>query len=447
MLHRAAQARAFLEGRDYCLPDDFKQPDRAGVRAPRGGQLALRLHAEEIRAGRSDPPRNPGHDARSAVVRRGANHDARHQSMRSHRWWQGRDRARLAQLRHRHGGAVGGAGDRAVFRGRGAAGAHAVSPASPRVLALGMAAWVAITIVPALARRTSLRWIAYQVDYRLTREGMIYLARGVRAGSRRRQHRQQPAFPDSGLPARRDSDFGRAFAHRAHRHRAEIRLARAHLRRAAGAGRTRAAQRKADVAVVFAARGRRDRRTRKLRRRFSRSRFSFRTSPRASAARQKVELRFPRRGVYRQDASAIRTRFPFGFFREDAAGRSRICEIVVYPRVEPTDQFYEVLPLLTGEMASFLRGRGHELHSLREYVPTDSARFVDWKVTREIGAADGARIRARGRAARDAGARSVHRAAARRTRPAGRRRTRRAIRARRGAWPPASPGISTKSIP
>jgi MoxR-like ATPase len=25
MLQRAAQARAFLEGRDYCLPDDFKR--------------------------------------------------------------------------------------------------------------------------------------------------------------------------------------------------------------------------------------------------------------------------------------------------------------------------------------------------------------------------------------------------------------------------------------
>ena len=25
MLHRAAQARAFLDGRDYCLPDDFKR--------------------------------------------------------------------------------------------------------------------------------------------------------------------------------------------------------------------------------------------------------------------------------------------------------------------------------------------------------------------------------------------------------------------------------------
>ena len=34
---------------------------------------------------------------------------------------------------------------------------------------------MAITIVPALARRTSLRWIAYQIDYRLTRDGVIYL--------------------------------------------------------------------------------------------------------------------------------------------------------------------------------------------------------------------------------------------------------------------------------
>src|SRR5579862_2354280 len=44
------------------------------------------------------------------------------------------------------------------------------------LIALGIAGWVAITIVPALAKRTSLRWIAYQVDYRLTRDGGIYLA-------------------------------------------------------------------------------------------------------------------------------------------------------------------------------------------------------------------------------------------------------------------------------
>jgi hypothetical protein len=43
------------------------------------------------------------------------------------------------------------------------------------VISLGLAAWVAIVIVPRLARRTSLRWIVYQVDYRLTREGIVYL--------------------------------------------------------------------------------------------------------------------------------------------------------------------------------------------------------------------------------------------------------------------------------
>src|SRR5580698_1306665 len=36
-------------------------------------------------------------------------------------------------------------------------------------------------------------------------------------------------------------------------------------------------------------------------------------------------------------------------------------------------------------MSSQFRGRGHELHSLRSYMPTDSARFVDWKVTAKTG--------------------------------------------------------------
>src|SRR5271168_4633086 len=46
---------------------------------------------------------------------------------------------------------------------------------SADIMALALAGWVGITIVPRLAKRTSLRWIVYQVDYRLTREGIIYL--------------------------------------------------------------------------------------------------------------------------------------------------------------------------------------------------------------------------------------------------------------------------------
>ena len=47
---------------------------------------------------------------------------------------------------------------------------------SRRSSALALAGWVAFTIVPALARRTPLRWLAYRIDYRVTREGVVYLA-------------------------------------------------------------------------------------------------------------------------------------------------------------------------------------------------------------------------------------------------------------------------------
>jgi uncharacterized protein (DUF58 family) len=54
---------------------------------------------------------------------------------------------------------------------------------------------------------------------------------------------------------------------------------------------------------------------------------------------------------------------------------------VVYPAVEPTEEFYEILPLISGEMESFYRGRGHDLYSIRDYRPGDSARSLDWKAS------------------------------------------------------------------
>src|SRR6266852_9824250 len=41
--------------------------------------------------------------------------------------------------------------------------------------ALAIAGWVAVTLVPTLAKRTPLRWIGYKMDYRITFEGWIYL--------------------------------------------------------------------------------------------------------------------------------------------------------------------------------------------------------------------------------------------------------------------------------
>lgn len=244
-------------------------------------------------------------------------------------------------------------------------------------IALGLAAWVGITIVPTLARRTSLRWLVYQVDYRLTREGVIYLAAvgilvlaAVNTGNNLLFMLLACALAGiliSGVLSRAaltgiDLKFDlpeHIFAERPVIAEIELRNEKqiwpSISLRVAGDNKKSAEQ--VLTTPVF-----------------------FPYIPRLSCAQQKVDLNFAHRGIYRQDAFAIRTRFPFGFFEKSRHVGSHI-EILVYPRVEPADQFYEVLPLLSGEMASYFRGRGHELHSLRAYQPTDSARFVDWKTT------------------------------------------------------------------
>src|SRR4029077_12506882 len=42
------------------------------------------------------------------------------------------------------------------------------------VAALAGAAWLSVTWVPAMARRTPLRWIGYKMEYRVSRAGWIY---------------------------------------------------------------------------------------------------------------------------------------------------------------------------------------------------------------------------------------------------------------------------------
>jgi uncharacterized protein (DUF58 family) len=97
-----------------------------------------------------------------------------------------------------------------------------------------------------------------------------------------------------------------------------------------------------------------------------------------------MELCFPRRGRYQQNSFGLATRFPFAFLTKTRrVPLSR--EVLVYPPVEPTDEFFEVLPLITGEFETFVRGRGDDLYRIREYLPEDSARHVDWKATAKSG--------------------------------------------------------------
>jgi uncharacterized protein (DUF58 family) len=97
-----------------------------------------------------------------------------------------------------------------------------------------------------------------------------------------------------------------------------------------------------------------------------------------------LALNFEHRGRYQEKSFGLATRFPFAFLtktRHITLPR----EIIVYPSVEPPDEFFEILPLITGEFESYVRGRGNDLYRIREYLPEDSARHVDWKATAKSG--------------------------------------------------------------
>jgi uncharacterized protein (DUF58 family) len=97
-----------------------------------------------------------------------------------------------------------------------------------------------------------------------------------------------------------------------------------------------------------------------------------------------LELKFEQRGRYREDSFGLATRFPFAFLTKTRHVSLRR-EVLVYPHIEPTDAFFEILPLVRGEWESFVRGRGADLYRIREYMPEDSARHVDWKATAKSG--------------------------------------------------------------
>lgn len=98
-----------------------------------------------------------------------------------------------------------------------------------------------------------------------------------------------------------------------------------------------------------------------------------------------LNLCFPRRGLYAQRGIGIRTRFPFSFFAKTRTIALEQ-EVLVFPSVEATDEMFEVLPLISGEMEANQRGRGSDLYRIRDYQPEDSARHVDWKATAKSGA-------------------------------------------------------------
>src|SRR5437667_1102702 len=102
-----------------------------------------------------------------------------------------------------------------------------------------------------------------------------------------------------------------------------------------------------------------------------------------SQLQAEVKLKFRRRGLY-QERFSLSTRFPFAFLaktRRMALAR----EVLVYPELTNSEEVVELLPVLSGKLEAYLRGRGADLYRIREYLPEDSARHVDWKATAKSG--------------------------------------------------------------
>ena len=292
------------------------------------------------------------------------------------RWWQGLDRPGWRNFAISMV-ALGIALVLALYSAAAAEVGQTGLAAASAVVSLVLAGWVSVTIVPALARRTSLRWLTFQIHFRLTREGIVYIGGVFLLALAALNTGNNLVFLILAAMLAGILMSGILSSIVLSGNVLELELPE-HIFAAQPALALLKLSNEKETLPSFSLRIVGD--EKKTGRQILAEPVYFPFIPRKSSARQRVELLFSRRGVYRQDAFGIRTRFPFGFLEKTRRVESPM-EVVVYPSVAPTEQFYEVLPMVSGEMESIQRGRGHDLYSIRDYVTSDSARFVDWKAT------------------------------------------------------------------
>src|SRR5271157_4108129 len=216
--------------------------------------------------------------------------------------------------------------------------------------ALVVAAWVGVTLVPILAKRTPHRWIGYRMEYRITFEGWIYIAGVVLvalaaintgnnllflilasliasilmsgilssitlAGVELKLHLPEHIF--AGQPVR-----------------ASVELRNEKMTLPSFSLRVEGAKKKNQPTAALLEKP-----------------VYFPYLPRQQAVKQSVPLLFAQRGVYRQEAFKIVTRFPFGFLQK-ARRLDLATEALVYPPVAASSEFLEVLPGIQGAMDS-----------------------------------------------------------------------------------------------
>ena len=110
----------------------------------------------------------------------------------------------------------------------------------------------------------------------------------------------------------------------------------------------------------------------------------FPVIPGGATLEERVEVRFPRRGAYKENSFAFSTRFPFGFLEKTARLTLRR-EAIVYPSIEPREGFEDLLAGIRGEIETHYQGLGKDFYRIRPYEVSESARHVDWKASAHTG--------------------------------------------------------------
>ena len=252
------------------------------------------------------------------------------------------------------------------------------------LIALAVAGWVGVTLVPVLAKRTPLRWIGYKMEFRITRDGWIYMAGILLVALPALNTGNNLLFLIlasliaiilmSGILSSITLS-GIELSLKLPEHifaaqpvRAMVELQNEKLTLPSFSLRVEAAKAKGATAPAA----------------MLETPVYFPYLPKHDRVQQIVPMIFPRRGAYCQEAFRIVTRFPFGFLQKSRLLNLKT-EALVYPSVGPSEEYLEVLPGIQGALESLAKGRGQDLYALRDYVATDSARHVHWKASARYG--------------------------------------------------------------
>ncbi len=98
-----------------------------------------------------------------------------------------------------------------------------------------------------------------------------------------------------------------------------------------------------------------------------------------------ADVRFDRRGLYRENGFQFTSRFPFGF-AERRAKVTLLADVLVYPELRSVHLENSVFVELLAEVEARRRGRGTEFHQLRPYHREEDARHIDWRTSARHGA-------------------------------------------------------------